>query len=1415
MPAGLPATPTMKNKTSISLRHCIYVTFFTLLASVMVSTVNAVELPIRVITSDVTPQVATAAVTLPSSPAADSLYLKIHNIKFGGQVSIRINNGEWTSLYNDNVSFPDYEKSHMGIGGMNPTLRMLVPVDTADIVSGGSNNVQFRLNGTDGQTTAIRVLEFDFMDSTGTRILGASYFTQEDPALWTPPSSDPTDISAGQALWSSRGILKNDPITNVAIRASCADCHFDDGGDLKYFNYSNETIIARAQFHGLPHADGEQIASYIRQLDLGLPTGMTAPGRPWNPPFQPGPGTDPVDTDTQLEKDIKAAAWMAGRGLDAVADGAEDVINALMPDGTGHGQVAEVMDHLATLSTRETPSSVQFPDWNQWLPTLAPIDIWSDDKDLNTVRNTSGLGSLLSGANLKVNEAPEFLFNVLESALENGGAAALAQAGELNNTFRDFNNGITEDFYGVIRLKNPNDDDLWSVVNPGVGYDEFRNALVRWRGVKSLYLAHENDVVALQDAPVGDYSSANAPNYTPEVLSFPTWGVRGIAWTQAPHILGENINHFVEQEYEVGKTQSNQWYLVQQVLNTGHRRPTNMNVPLDWDYLKIHLHHAYEATLHEGLSADLLYTQIKMMQSRITGVCIIKQGFSMRTLAPNFFYSSNRLETQGYRALETASPGLWKRMFEEYLREFLFVVESENLSTMPRDDFDRHMINTASYVPNPWGGAPSAYFDSPNEDFAQSTYRLLPLLEQDGISPALLEDFEAFLIRAFPLEAGNWTGVPYWDTLLTPNNYLYLENHEDGLSDFAPDIMAVESIKNADGVNTAVANGIPRNGGQAYVGSRLVNVGNTRTATTNQSIPIGSATKLRLSSRTAFAFFAAGEGDVDYDMRVTFDVGGSVSGPLVRLNRDLFNEKFETYEADIYVPVGASTITEIRVRWIRTGTEVGSYGHGETFLDNVMIQDVTPSTDSVAPAAPTVSNVRTTNSSRTEVRINHTNLNDVSGFHVYRWEGGQTSNDAIRLTSTPYSSLYYNYYDESMERGRTYHYAATAVDEAGNESGFSNSGSNSVSSSLPDILPDWNWATEYTNNNLTIQWTGVSNVDLKGYDVWRKAEGETSFSLMNTVSEQIPLFYNDPDYSSSETYEYYVNPVTSKGPIDNSANVIVIKRLGAGITIEAEDYDAMSGIRTQATLDVGGGENVGWVDNGDWMDYQGIDFPVSGVYLMRFRVATPNSIGADIRILADGVEVGTATVSPTGGWQNWETISTVIIVPSSGIQTLRLEAVGGSGSLFNLNWLEIASGALEAEQLYASWATLMELTSDGVDSAYDGDPDRDGMANLLEYALGSDPMVNDAALFLPRSSVSTEDGIDYLNLTYRRRSDAAERGLSYVVGSGTDLTSGNLTTPTEEVESVTIDADFEAVTNRIPIDSNPRGFMRLKVQFDK
>ncbi len=122
------------------------------------------------------------------------------------------------------------------------------------------------------------------------------------------------------------------------------------------------------------------------------------------------------------------------------------------------------------------------------------------------------------------------------------------------------------------------------------------------------------------------------------------------------------------------------------------------------------------------------------------------------------------------------------------------------------------------------------------------------------------------------------------------------------------------------------------------------------------------------------------------------------------------------------------------------------------------------------------------------------------------------------------------------------------------------------------------------------------------------------------------------------------------------------------ITIQAENYSNMSGVQLEATSDTGGGSNVGWIDNGDWMSYANINIPTTGSYIVEYRVASLNGGGTLSLDLNGGQTVlGQLAVPSTGGWQNWATISHTVTI-NVGTYDFGIYAAAGG---WNINWFRI------------------------------------------------------------------------------------------------------------------------------------------------
>lgn len=123
---------------------------------------------------------------------------------------------------------------------------------------------------------------------------------------------------------------------------------------------------------------------------------------------------------------------------------------------------------------------------------------------------------------------------------------------------------------------------------------------------------------------------------------------------------------------------------------------------------------------------------------------------------------------------------------------------------------------------------------------------------------------------------------------------------------------------------------------------------------------------------------------------------------------------------------------------------------------------------------------------------------------------------------------------------------------------------------------------------------------------------------------------------------------------------------------EAESIAWGSGIETEPSSE--GGMNISWIENGDYIKVKGVAFG-TGAGSFTARVAS-NTSGGRVELHLDsatGPTVGTCTVSGTGGWQTWSTVSCPV-TGATGTHDLYLRFAGGSGYLFNMNWLQFTTG---------------------------------------------------------------------------------------------------------------------------------------------
>jgi cytochrome c553 len=571
---------------------------------------NTITLPIEVYPDDGrSNHVESVEIRASNGSQADSIFFQMHQPHYhkGGwatnpnsgfdpqtMVDVRTNGGSWVSVRNSNVDCAYPENNYACIAGGYSTVRFAMSASQLGGLVDGANTVEFRFNGTEGVRSGFRILHIGFMrpgdnvetfvplpktDATDT-IIDESTFEYWDPDSWTAPAGygDAQYVSAGDALWSSENTLVD--LDGTSIVAACGSCHATDGRDLQYFAFSNKTIVARSQSHGLTEDEGKKIAAYIRSLSFthtdGTPATTSSPGTPWDPPYQPGPTGFGPD-ENQHPDDADPYYWAAGAGLDWVLEHDLETTqyafpasgNPANPGGTqvnadgslpwtryklqdesewgGNGGV----NRGTAINMREIPVSVQFPDWNNYLPDIHPHD---------------GIPAQFDGSDV------ESMFENAESVFQGGDPNQVNSF--ITNAQGEYQNEIKQ---GGIDRDNPS-----SVGNPSLTVNQLRHAItsgLQWRATKVWYLQHK---YTMEDKADDLFCGSGELEWC-EPLGW--LGNMRTLFEMAPHVSGSGDN---DPPYVYGTEAANDfyshvWYQIQMVVNPGTPGNTGI-VPVDEGY---------------------------------------------------------------------------------------------------------------------------------------------------------------------------------------------------------------------------------------------------------------------------------------------------------------------------------------------------------------------------------------------------------------------------------------------------------------------------------------------------------------------------------------------------------------------------------------------------------------------------------------------------------------------------------------------------------------------------------------------------------------------------------------------------------------------------------------------------------------
>jgi len=214
-------------------------------------------------------------------------------------------------------------------------------------------------------------------------------------------------------------------------------------------------------------------------------------------------------------------------------------------------------------------------------------------------------------------------------------------------------------------------------------------------------------------------------------------------------------------------------------------------------------------------------------------------------------------------------------------------------------------------------------------------------------------------------------------------------------------------------------------------------------------------------------------------------------------------------------------------------------------------------------------------------------------------------------------------------------------------------------------------------------------IDMGTYRSFRHQEGSILLYQVDSVFSGATLYNHTstpvilgPGASNSDVY-------TCGKVTDNGTNNTIYTLTECAVVpvcsntvdnLQAECYDAMSGIDTEPCDE--GGENIGWVHDGDWIAFSGLD--LNGMKSIKARVSSKTT-GNTLEVRT-GSETGTLlailSISNTGGFQNWATDS-VNLDLTAGTEDVYFVFKGGAGYLFNVNYLEFSDKIIPENPVHA------------------------------------------------------------------------------------------------------------------------------------
>ena len=718
-------------------------------------------LPIEILGAEGVVEQIELKLTTAQANKSNLLWIQVNNLGYQNKASIKINTEDWYDLNHNTtvIQSPERERGGMVHGGHN-TIRLTIP---ATGITSGFNTISFRFNISDAISNGFRIVKFNVLDINDTKILDDSFFVEDDPLNWEGPYTDAASIQSGKDLWYYADLKSNylesgkkgfwygyELKGSEPINAKCASCHTQDGRDLEIFSYSNKSIIERSKFHDLTEEEGKLVASYIRSLS-DEKDNVGRYGRPWNPPYQPGPEL----------ANIPIEEWAAGAGLDAVLEADKDMLPHMFPNGVDQEKVYDRFDSEKMVDRTLLPVAIQFPDWKHWLPMVHPMDAYIKDNYWNNPLQFSG-----NRSTIHPKEGYRDFRNYLEAVppANRNPDGLMQENAKFWYHYRFFlAQGKADRSLGG-HWREPESIATTKLAD-GVPREFAATSLARLMAVQFFEIMNEFD---LQDKAHWFAKAEDQPatrqwfgkNY--QVFEVPPHFQACVSEAELPINDGYNIvgncNFFYGQSAATGAYESTNWYHLQLIINGGNGMVSH-NSPMDYNY---HPDFIMKASNSSGIYEPLRYyhSMNAMYQFRSWSGATTPndgKGFRIRVQGPWHIIGrsdSNQLNNFSPSLwptfLDRVQPGMSKWILNAQLRQFLTEVQKpenslDNWNRMPNggsNELDSQHKTTAQLM--------DMEYYTGLDYWADKFYYLFPEFAKLGVDCRILEEMIDWCEAAWP-----------------------------------------------------------------------------------------------------------------------------------------------------------------------------------------------------------------------------------------------------------------------------------------------------------------------------------------------------------------------------------------------------------------------------------------------------------------------------------------------------------------------------------------------------------------------------------------------------------------------------------------------------------------------------------------